>query len=287
MNNVIEVRDLCKSYEGFSLKNVSFDIPKGLITGFIGPNGSGKTTTIKSLLNMSNYESGQVRVLGVERTKENNEVNTKIGVVMDSAFFVPDWTITNVEKAVGLFYPQWDKARFSSYLRQFSIDRMKKVKELSRGMKVKLMLAVALSHQAKLLILDEPTSGLDPSARDEICELLGEFVLDEEHSVLFSTHITSDLEKIADHILFILDGEIVFSGPKEDLLQGFVCVKGGVDELNEEQKNRIIGWKEHSMGFEGMMKSEETVFLPKSLLVDPVTLDEIIVYMNREAKKNE
>lgn len=287
MNNALEVRALNKSYDAFSLKDVSFAIPQGYIMGFIGPNGAGKTTTIKSILNMITYPSGEVRVFGLDSRDNAALINEQIGVVMDSPLYVEDWTLTDVEAAVAPFYRHWDGKKYAQLLEQFDIDKKKKVKELSRGMKVKLMIAVALSHEAKLLILDEPTSGLDPVARDELCDLLGDFVTDANKSILFSTHITSDLEKIADYITFILNGRIVYSGLKEDLLEKYVLVKGGLQEINSEQKKLMIGLREHGTGFEGMAEAASIGRLPKDLLVEPITLDEIIIYMNKGAKLHE
>lgn len=281
MYNDLEVRGLNKSYDTFSLKDVSFEVPIGYIMGFIGRNGSGKTTTIKSILNMVNYQSGEIRVFGSDSKNKDSRLNEQIGVVMDSPFYVEDWTVADVEKAVSPFYSNWNSSKFTNLLKRFDIERKKKVKELSRGMKVKLMIAVALSHEAKLLILDEPTSGLDPVARDELCDLLSEFVTNENKSILFSTHITTDLEKIADYITFILDGKIIFTGSKEELLEKYVLVKGGLDEISADDKKRIIGLREHSTGFEGMAESANIGRLPKSLLIEPITLDEIIIYMNK------
>ncbi len=287
MSNILEVHSLNKSFETFSLKDVSLNIPSGYIMGFIGPNGAGKTTTIKSILNMVNYLSGDIKIFGKDNKDNSAKINADIGVVMDSPFYVDDWTIADVEAAVAPFYTRWNKEQYTKLLKNFGIEKKKKVKELSRGMKVKLMLAVALSHEAKLLILDEPTSGLDPVARDELCELLGDFVADENHSILFSTHITADLEKIADYITFILDGSIVFSGLKEELLEKYVSVKGGLQDINAEQKKLIIGLREHSTGFEGMTELSNVKQLPKSLLIESITLEEIIIFMNKEAKTHE
>ena len=278
MNNALEVRALCKRYEGFVLDNINFELPEGYIMGLIGPNGSGKTTTIKGMLGMITPDSGSIGLFGEDGRKG---LDGKIGVVMDSPFFSDDWSMTDIEAAVAPFYDEWDKARFARLLEEYGIDRKKKVKELSRGMKVKLMLAVAFSHGARLLILDEPTSGLDPAARDELCGMLGEFVGEEDKSVLFSTHITSDLERIADYITFILDGKLIFTGPKEDLLERYLIVKGGPLDIAAAQRALIIGLREHSAGFEGMIAAENAALLSKTLLIEPVTLDDIIVYMNR------
>lgn len=282
MNNILEVRGLNKRYDTFSLENVSFEVPKGFIMGFIGPNGAGKTTTIKSVLNIINFESGKIQIFGLDNKEHANMINEQLGVVMDAPFYAADWTVAGVESAVSPFYSRWSRQTYDEYIKKFGIDRKKKVKELSRGMKVKLMIAVALSHEAKLLILDEPTSGLDPVARDELCDILADFVTDEEKSVLFSTHITADLEKIADYITFIQNGQIVFSGAKEELLENYVLVKGGIKELSPDQKKQIVGLREHDTGFEGMAKTPNIGKLPKDLLIEPITLDEIIIYMNRQ-----
>jgi len=284
MNNILEVRGLCKSYGAFSLNDVSFDVPGGYIMGFIGPNGAGKTTTIKAILNIIHRSAGSVRLSGQELTITDNG---RIGVVMDTPMYVDDWTLKDVEKALSPFYPNWDAAKFSGYLGRFGLDAKKKVKELSRGMKVKLQIAAALSHDADLLILDEPTSGLDPVARDEVCDLLREFMTDENKSVLFSTHITADLEKTADFITFILNGNIVFTGARDDLLEKYTRITGGLDELDAEQKKFVIGCREHGTGFEGMIETANIGKLPAAVLAEEITLDEIIIYMNREAKKNE
>ncbi|MCL2086724.1 MAG: ATP-binding cassette domain-containing protein, partial [Oscillospiraceae bacterium] len=214
------------------------------------------------------------------------ENNGKVGVVMDSPMYVDEWTVAYVEKAVSPFYSDWNSEKYSEYTKQFGLDKKKKVKDLSRGMKVKLQIAVALSHNAELLILDEPTSGLDPVARDEICDLLREFVTDENKSVFFSTHITTDLEKTADFITFILDGKIVFTGTKDMLLDKYVRVTGGLNEINSEHKKLIVGERRHSTGFEGMARAVDIPKLPKTILAESITLDEIIIFMTKEVKKN-
>jgi ABC-2 type transport system ATP-binding protein len=282
-DNLIEVKNLCKRYSDFSLKEVSFDVPSGYVTGFIGPNGAGKTTTIKSILNMVRPDSGELRVLGAEVGERR--VGDQVGVVMDAPFYVDEWSITDVESAVAPFYTQWDHDCFNRRLREYNIAADKRVKELSRGMKVKLMLAVALSHGARLLILDEPTSGLDPVARDELCDALSDFVTDENRSVLFSTHITSDLEKIADYIVFILNGRIIYSGTKEKLLESYALVKGGLGDLERIEPSALIGLRKHATGFEAVTALSGRARLPGGVMVEPVSLDELIIFMDRGAGK--
>jgi len=284
MNNILEARGLRKSYGSFTLNDVSFDVPGGYIMGFIGPNGAGKTTTIKLILNIIRGDSGSVKLFGCEDALGQND---EIGVVMDALLYVDDWKVGDVESALSPFYKHWDKRIFAEYLAQFALEPKKKIKELSHGMKIKLQIAVALSHDAKLLILDEPTSGLDPVARDEICDLLRGFVSDENKSVLFSTHITSDLEKTADYITFILNGGVVFTGAKDALLEKYARVAGGSGDLSEGQKSLVIGYREHGTGFEGMVKTADSGKLPANVLTEEISMDEIIIFMNKGAKINE
>ena len=279
MNNIIEVRGLRKNYSAFTLNDISFDVPNGYIMGFIGPNGAGKTTTLKSVLGIVQADSGSIRMFGHGDGSVQNE---EIGVVMDSPMYVDDWKVSDVEQAVSSFYKQWDKELYAGCLKRFGLDTKKKIKELSRGMKIKLQIAAALSHNARLLILDEPTSGLDPVARDEICNLLREFVTDENKSVLFSTHITADLEKTADYIVFIVNGDIVFTGAKDDLLEKYARVTGGPQDLNAEQKKLVIGYREHGTGFDGMVEAENIGKLPNVVLVEEISMDEIIIFMNKQ-----
>ena len=216
MTNYLEVTNLSKSFDSFQLHNISFTLPKGYIMGLIGPNGSGKTTTIKLILNMLKRTGGTVKVMGLDNIAEEQKVKSELGVVFDTNYFSDDWKVSQVEKSISVFYPNWDSQKFADMLRKFHIAPTKKVKELSKGMQMKLMLACAFSYDAKLLILDEPTSGLDPVSRDELLKILSEYIEDGEHSVLFSTHITGDLERAADYITYISYGELFYTGSKDD-----------------------------------------------------------------------
>lgn len=281
MSNVLEISNLNKSFGDFSLKNVSFSLPQGYIMGFIGPNGAGKTTTIKLILNMIRRQSGDIKILGLDNIKHEDVIKEQIGVVFDQPYFVDDWNLNDVEKAVRLFYKKWDSRKFAGYLNEFNLDRNKKVKDLSRGMKMKLMIAVALSHDARFLILDEPTSGLDPVARDELMDILSDFIIDDTRSVLFSTHITSDLDKVADYITFINNGEIVFTGTKDLLLESYCLVKGGKDDIDPKQKKMIVGLREHGEGFEGLIEVDKAGMMGSNVLIESCTMDDIIVFMNK------
>jgi ABC-2 type transport system ATP-binding protein len=236
METVLEINNLQKKFADFTL-DISFALPKGFIMGFVGQNGAGKTTTIKLILNMLKYDSGEIKVFGKDNIKYETEIKEKIGVVLDSPFYVDEWKLATVGSVQKSFYSNWDTVLYEKYLADFKLDPTKKVKALSRGMKMKLMIAVALSHGAELLILDEPTSGLDAVARDELLDILKKFIADENHSVLFSTHITADLEKIADYITFIKDGKIVYSGTKDTLLEKPPIVKKGKYGTVVEKQN--------------------------------------------------
>ena len=221
MEKLIEVNGLCKRYKDFHLENITFSLARGSVMGLIGPNGAGKTTTIKSLLGMVLPDAGSVRLFGHDASGSPGTFKHKIGMVMDAPFFVYDWTLADVEKVMKIFREDWDGAAYSNLLEKFELDKTKKVKNLSRGMEMKLMVAVALSYNTELLILDEPTSGLDPVARNELMEMLREYVKDKNRGVLFSTHITSDLEKTADCVTFVNGGQLLFTGTTADLLKHF------------------------------------------------------------------
>lgn len=286
MVNAIEIENLCKQYEKFSLKNINFSLPQGYIMGLIGPNGAGKTTTIKLMLNMLLKTEGDIKILGLDSVSEQNAIKESIGAVFDSNYFVQEWTVNEVNKNIGIFYSDWDSAKFNLMIKRFGLDTDKKVMELSRGMQMKLMVACAFSHDAKLLILDEPTSGLDPVARDELLDLLSEFIEDGKRSVLFSTHITTDLDKIADYITFINNGALLYTGTKDEFLDNFRIVKGGKSDITDEQEKKIIGIRKYSTGFEGLIKSSD-IRTFSNQTIEPVSIDDIIVFISKGEKANE
>ena len=283
MNNVLEINNITKDYKKFKIDNISFNLPKGYIMGFIGANGAGKTTTIKLILNMIKRDSGEIKVFGLDNIREEERIKEQIGVVFDECYYLEDWTLNDVEKAVSMFYKNWNSSIYEKYLKEFNLARDKKVKDLSRGMRMKLMIAVALSHEAKLLILDEPTSGLDPVARDEFLDILRDYIEDEEKSVIFSSHITSDIEKIADYITYINNGKIIFTGEKDEFLEKYCIIKGGKEDITESQKKEIIGLRIHSTGFEGLIELKKAVGFSSKVIIEKASLDEIMIYMNKEA----
>lgn len=278
--NVLEVKNLSKKFSGFALDDVSFKLPAGYIMGFIGPNGAGKTTTIKLILNMLYKDGGFIKVFGKDNVDGERDIKERIGVVMDKPFYVDEWRLADVGAALSRFYRKWDDAKYSALLSDFLLDPKKKVKELSRGMQMKLMIAAALSHEAKLLILDEPTSGLDAVARSELMDILSEFISDEKRAVLFSTHITADLEKAADYITFINNGKIFCTDTKDNLLERYQTVKGGLGTLTPEQKKRVIGYREHGVGFDGIIDASVPYSMPKTVVIEKSSLDEIVVRFN-------
>lgn len=275
----MEVRGLRKSYGDFALRDLSFGVPKGYVTGFIGRNGAGKTTTLKSMLSLISYQ-GEVFFGG--QSLRNADYLQKIGVVMDEPLLAKEWTMDLVNEAMKIGYDRWSEEIFYSHLLRFRIDRKRKVRELSRGMKIKLMLAIALSHEAELLILDEPTGGLDPSMRDEFTDIIMEFVRDERHTVLFSTHITQDLEAIADYIVFIDAGRLVFFGGKDEFIEEYLVLKGGIEEAERIDKDCILGRKTSAVGTEILLRTEDLGKAEGEFLREKTTIDKIMVLYGRE-----
>lgn len=277
----LEIRNLSKSFGGFALRNVSFALPKGYIMGLIGPNGSGKTTTIQLILNMLRRDGGAIKVLGRDILDQERAIKASLGVVFDSSCFSDDWRAAQVEQAISPFYANWNRDTFAQLLRKFRIDPARRVRELSRGMQMKLMLACAFSYDAKLLILDEPTSGLDPVSRDELLSILAAYIEDGEHSVLFSTHITEDLERAADYITYLRYGELVFSGSKEEFVNGFRMAKGGREELTPELRSRAAGIRTFPTGFEALIRAQDAATF-SHLEIEPASIDEIVVFTSKE-----
>ncbi|MFR7452321.1 MAG: ABC transporter ATP-binding protein [Gemmiger sp.] len=284
MDNYLEVRGLSKSFAGFALRDISFTLPKGYIMGLIGPNGSGKTTTIKLILNMLRRSGGQVRILGRDNIAQERQAKAELGVVFDSNCFCEDWRVDRLERSVAPFYPAWDHRMFAELLRRFRIDPSKKVGQLSKGMQMKLMLACAFSYGARLLILDEPTSGLDPVSRDELLQILAEYIEDGQHSVLFSTHITADLERAADFITYIRYGRLFFTGSKDEFVESFRLARGGADELTADRAARAVAVRRFPTGFEALIRTADVPAFA-GLDLEPASIDEILVFTNREGEE--
>ena len=282
----IEMSDIKKSFKDFTIENFNLKIEKGFITGFIGPNGSGKTTTIKLIMNLIKPENGSIKIFGKDIRNNEEEIKERIGFVYAENTYYDHLTVKQTGDLIAPFYKKWDTNVFLSYVTLFQLPKDKKVKKLSTGMKVKLSLAIALSHSADLIILDEPTSGLDPIVRSEVLNILYEIIQDDHKTVLFSSHITSDLDKIADTIAFINDGKLVFNQAKDDVLLKYKIVKGPSSILDNELKSLLISYHETSVGFEGLSfnyKTFEELF-GNQVLIEPASLEEIVVYIVKGAE---
>ncbi|MBR4988068.1 MAG: ABC transporter ATP-binding protein [Methanocorpusculum sp.] len=285
MQNAIEVHSLCKSYEGFSLKDVSFTLPRGAIMGFVGENGAGKTTTIKAVLGLVRKDSGEIRVLG--NSTEDTAVRAKIGVVFDDLHLHKTLRIRQAAKIFPHLYEDWDAELFADYLNRFGLDEEKKVKDLSRGMRMKLSIAVALSHHPELLILDEPTAGLDPVVRDEVLEIFQDFMQDETHAILFSSHITSDIDKIADYLTFIHDGRILFSVSTDELLGEAGILKCTAEEAKafDAERDGLLRIRKNQFGCEILVKNKEQLRMRyPDAVIDPVTTEALMLFYARGDK---
>lgn len=281
MEKILEIKDLSKTYKNFELEHINFNLNKGYIMGFIGPNGSGKTTTIKLIMNLIHKSSGEIKIFGLDNIKNEKEVKNRIGFVYDDCNYYENLSIIDNAKLVADFYDKWSWNEFSKYINRFKLNNKQKIKELSKGMKAKFALAVALSHDAEFLIMDEPTAGLDPIFRQEIINILQEYMEDGKRSILFSTHILSDIEKMADYITFINEGKIVFSEEKNILEDTYRIVKGGLDILDSSIVNDFSYIKKNKYGFSGLTLNYEK-FQEKygsNIVVDKPNIEDIMIYM--------
>lgn len=287
MENILEIRNLTKKYKNFKLDDISFVIPKGFIMGFIGENGAGKTTTIKLIMNIIQKDAGEIKVFGKENVKHEREIKERIGFVYDDCFYYENLSIRDNGKIIAGFYKAWDWNVFNKYLRKFNLDDKQKVKELSKGMKMKFAIAIALSHKAEFIILDEPTSGLDPVMRRQVLEMLQQVMEDENVGMLISSHITSDLERIADYITYIKNGKIVFSMSIPELQDEYVMIKGNKNLLREIDRNIIYGLIETPYGFEGITREISKIEsgVKKQLVIEKPSIEEIMVAVNKGAGK--
>ena len=278
---ILSVQHLCKHYPKFELKDVSFSLEQGYIMGFIGRNGAGKTTTIKSILRLVHPDAGTVTVLGKDFAADEFACKQQIGLVLGGITYYPQKKLKVIADVTRRFYPEWDAAAFSGYLKRFDLDPDKTVKELSDGMRVKFALALALSHNARLLILDEPTSGLDPVSRDDLLEHFQELIENSERSILFSTQITSDLEKCADFITYIKKGAIIASTTKDDLVDSYKLVKGTSAQLTDALLPYLIGVKKNAFGFTALLRTAD---LPAAAgpEIAPSDLESIMIHIEKE-----
>ena len=285
METALQIRNLCKSYKNadFQLENVSINIPKGSIMGFVGKNGAGKSTTINAVLNIIQKDSGQVTIFGETMTDDNRMIRNDIGVVFDTLHFSGELTPKKLEKVCRDTYENWQGEQFFSYLERFKIPTNKKIKTLSRGMTMKLSVSVALSHKARLLILDEATAGLDPVAREELLDLLLEFVEDEEHSIFMSSHMSSDLEKLADYITFIDQGKIILTEEKDTLLYQYGIARMKQSDFEKLDPSEYLAARKRGLQMEALVQNKAQFAREyPGLVVDNATIDEILPLLTQE-----
>ena len=282
MNSTLILKNVNKKYEksNFAIKDISFSVPEGSIVGFIGENGAGKSTTMNCILNVIRRDSGTIEIFGREMTDEDIDIRENIGVVYDSNNFPEYLTARQLADILGRIYSKWSDFCFEQFLRRFGLPESQKIKTYSRGMSMKLAIAVALSHDSKLLILDEATSGLDPIMRDEILDVLLEFVKQENHSILLSSHITSDLEKIADYIVFIHNGEIILNKTKDELIYEYGVIRCSENDFHNILSEDILSSMKKDYQIDVLIKNRKLIEKKyKNLIVDSVSLDEIMLLL--------
>ena len=278
MENALEINGLCKHYDGFALQDVSFTLPRGVVMGFIGENGAGKTTTIKAVLNLIRRDAGAIKVLGLDNIAQERAVKERIGVVLEDGCFLNTLTARHVDVLMGKAYQSWQSEQFFRFMERFGIDRNKKIKDYSKGMRMKVSIAAALSHGAELLIMDEPTSGLDPVVRDEVLDLFYDFMQEDSHAILLSSHITSDLDKIADHITFIHQGRVLLSEPRDELLDTFGVLRCTAEQLSALEPSAVRAKRIGAFGCEALVRRGSG---PANWPVEAANIEQIMLFLTR------
>jgi ABC-2 type transport system ATP-binding protein len=283
MENAVEIRRLCKRYRGFALEEVSFDVPRGYIMGLIGPNGAGKTTIIKLLMGLVRRDAGEIRLFGEDAERAGASLRSRVGFVYEAPCFPEDATLGEISAAVAPFYHRWDRERFASLVEEFEIPSRRRFKKLSQGMQTKLALAVALSHHAELIVMDEPTSGLDPAARRRLLDMLQDLIAGGTASVLLSTHITSDLERVADYVTLLHRGRRVFSTSRDELRERYAVVKGPPSLASRFAGPTFHGMRRGEVSFRVLTSDAASVrgTLGAEVVVEPATLQDIMDHIGR------
>ena len=281
--NAIEIKNLRKNLGNFSLKIDDLKIPEGFVTGFIGPNGSGKTTTIKLIMNMINKDEGFIKMWGKDYKINNLNIKDKIGYVGEFSGYLHEAKIGRIKKSLSVFYKNWDEKLYEKYMKQFNLNEDKAYKDLSKGQQKKFEIVMAMSHHPKLIIMDEPTANLDPLVRNELLNILQERIEEDNATVFFSTHITSDLDKIGDYVVFIYKGEIFLADTKDNILENHIIVKGKKELLNNETRNIFISINENAFGFEGLVNNRKKAYemFGEEVLYDKPNLEAILTYYIR------
>lgn len=284
--NAIEINNLRKNFDNFSLTIEDLKIPEGFVTGFIGPNGSGKTTTIKLILNMLKRDGGSVKLFNQEYKGDDLSLKEHIGYVGEFNGYLQESKLSRIKKSLCLFYENWDEKLYKRYMKEFQLDENKIYKELSKGQQKKFEIVMTLSHRPKIIIMDEPTANLDPLVRNEVLEMLQERIDEDNATVFFSTHITSDLDKIGDYLVFIYKGRIFLADDKDSILQNHIIVKGNNELLQKETKDIFISVNKNSFGFEGLVKNKEKAYelFGEEAVYDKPNLEDILTYYTRGKK---
>ena len=281
--NAIEIRNLSKNLDNFTLNIDTLDIKKGFITGFIGPNGSGKTTTIKLIMNMLKKDSGSIKIFDKEYRDDDLSIKEQIGYVGDISGYMKEVKLKDIKKNISLLYKNWDEKLYKFYLNKFNINEKKVYKELSKGQQKKFELIMTLCHHPKLIIMDEPTANLDPIVRNEFMEVLQEHMEKDGLTVFYSTHITSDLDKVGDYLVFIYKGKIILNGDKESILENHKIIRGNKELLDDDTKKYFISYKENSFGFDGLTSDYKIAYeiFGEEVVYDKANLEDIIMYYTR------
>ncbi len=284
MNKVLEINNLNKSYEGFGLRDINMTLEAGTITGFIGPNGAGKTTTIKSILNLLNFEQGSISILGMDSIKDEMAIKPLLGIVLENGYFYDHFTLDKMKKLIAPMFPNWDEDLYQSYQKKFQLPGKKRIRDLSRGMRMKYTISLALSHGAELFIFDEPTAGLDALVRKELMDILRELVCDHSKTVLMSTHVTQDLEKTADYLYFIYNGQIILHGAKDEIKEQHAKVTGPASILTPEMASELIGVSRSAYGFDALCSRPEVLRKqwPETVIFEAPSIEEIMLYYTKE-----
>lgn len=281
--DAVKIKNMTKDFGTFSIRNLNLSIPQGYITGIVGKNGAGKTTIIKSVLGMMPLEEGEISVLGMPLEKNEITIKDKIGIVMNDGCFYEALSLIKMKNIISKFYTQWDEKAFQHYMDYFHLPPQKKVKELSTGMRAKYNIALALSHHADLIIMDEPSSGLDPVAREELMDILSDLMQNEEKTVILSTHITSDLDRTADYIVLVDNGQVLLQLPKDELLDTHRLLKGTTDQLSDNVKKHLISYKTNSYGFEALTNNAPLLrSLSSKFVFEKPTVEDILRFYARK-----
>lgn len=280
MERVINLQGVSKKINGFSINDMNLQIEKGMVTGFVGENGAGKSTTIKLIMNLLKPDEGDVKIFGLDYRQHEKEIKERIGFVYDSNIFFEGMNLKDIKKVIAPAYPQWDDALFNDYIDRFELPMNRSIKNFSKGMQMKASIALALSHHAELIIMDEPTAGLDPIFRRELLDLLQELMVDSNQTIFFSTHITTDLDRIADYIAFIQNGKLLFNQNTEQLADEYAIVKGGNDLLDPDTEKYFINIKQANNGFTALTNQKSAIIdvFEDEVLIERATLEDIMYY---------